>query len=140
MSPAIGMQPVQRGGSAQPLPPKPASAGDSGKSFAATLAEAQNVRFSNHAQMRLEKRNIELSPDGLNRLSNAVDKAGKRGGKESLVLVDDMAFLVNVPQRLVITAVDAQSYGDGVFTKIDSVVFADPAATGMTGCLTTHSA
>jgi flagellar operon protein len=104
------------------------SSRSSGVNFADSLAQAQNIRFSNHAQKRLETRNISLNDDGLNRLSNAVDKAEKRGGKESLVLVDNMAFIVNVKERLVVTAMDSQSRGEGVFTKIDSVVFADPSS------------
>lgn len=96
-------------------------------SFAETLSQTQNVRFSNHAQKRLEARNINLTDDGISRLSNAVDKAEKRGGKESLVMVDDMAFIVNVRDRLVVTALDSKNRGEGVFTQIDSVVFADPS-------------
>lgn len=98
-----------------------------GISFEVTLAQTQNLRFSNHAQKRLEARNINLSDDGINRLSNAVDKAEKRGGKDSLVMVDDMAFIVNVRDRLVVTALDTKNRGEGVFTQIDSVVFADPS-------------
>lgn len=100
---------------------------NNGVSFAETLAQTQNLRFSNHAQKRLESRNINLTDDGINRLSNAIDKAEKRGGKESLVMVDDMAFIVNVRDRLVVTALDAKNRGEGVFTQIDSVVFADPS-------------
>jgi flagellar operon protein len=99
----------------------------SGTSFAETLSQTQNLRFSNHAQKRLEARNINLTDDGISRLSNAVDKAEKRGGKESLVMVDDMAFIVNVKDRLVVTALDSKTRGEGVFTQIDSVVFADPS-------------
>jgi len=96
--------------------------------FAETLASVQQgVQFTNHAQKRLEKRNIALNDDGIARLAQAVDKAEKRGGKESLVLMDDIAFLVNVKERLVITAVDQDHRGEGVFTQIDSVVFADPS-------------
>ena len=97
-----------------------------GPSFADTLADVQSVRFSNHAQKRLQVRNINLNDDGLSRLANAVDKAEKRGGKESLVLMDNLAFIVNVKERLVVTAMDDQKRGEGVFTQIDSVVFADP--------------
>lgn len=100
---------------------------DNGISFAETLSQTQNLRFSNHAQKRLEARNINLTDDGITRLSNAVDKAEKRGGKESLVMVDDMAFIVNVRDRLVVTALDSKTRGEGVFTQIDSVVFADPS-------------
>jgi flagellar operon protein len=75
----------------------------------------------------LESRDIQLSEENVNRLSDAIDKAEKRGGKNSLVLVDDLAFIVNVRDRLVVTAMNAGQRGEGVFTQIDSVVFADPA-------------
>jgi flagellar operon protein len=101
----------------------------------------QQVKFSNHAQKRLESRNISLTDDGINRLTKAVDKADKRGSKESLVMVDDMTFIVNVKQRLVVTALDANSRGEGVFTQIDSVVFADPSdRTGVSASTKTVSA
>jgi flagellar operon protein len=111
-------------GASQPTGSKTAAGGTS---FADTLAEAQGVRFSNHAQKRLESRDIQLSEDNVTRLSDAIDKAEKRGGKNSLVMVDDLAFIVNVRDRMVVTALDAGHRGEGVFTQIDSVVFADPA-------------
>ena len=103
------------------------AAGAHDVSFAETLSQTQNLRFSNHAQKRLEARNISLTDEGISRLSNAVDKAEKRGGKESLVMVDDMAFIVNVRDRMVVTALDSKTRGEGVFTQIDSVVFAEPS-------------
>jgi len=93
--------------------------------FAAQLAQMQDLRFSNHAQKRLQTRQIALTPEDVLRLSQAVDKAAQRGGRESLVLVDDLAFLVNVQERVVITAIDPKHRGEGVFTQVDSVVFAD---------------
>ncbi len=87
--------------------------------------EEQAIRFSNHAQKRLQSRAIQLGDDGLARLAQAVEKADKRGGKESLVLMDDLAFIVNVKERLVVTAIDSNERGEGVFTQIDSVVLAD---------------
>lgn len=97
-------------------------------SFAQTLTQKtqeQELRFSNHAQKRLQSRDITISDDGLARLTQAVEKVEKRGCKESLVLMDDLAFIVNVRQRLVVTALDAKERGEGVFTQIDSVVLAD---------------
>ncbi|MGB9640209.1 MAG: TIGR02530 family flagellar biosynthesis protein [Anaerolineales bacterium] len=87
--------------------------------------EEQAIRFSNHAQKRLQSRAIQLGDDGLARLAQAVEKAEKRGGKESLVLMDDLAFIVNVKQKLVVTAIGSNERGEGVFTQIDSVVLAD---------------
>jgi flagellar operon protein len=98
-----------------------------GTSFLETLENVQGVRFSNHAQSRLQSRDINLNSDNVSRLSSAIDKAEKRGGKSSLVMVDDLAFIVNIQSRTVVTALDSTQRGEGVFTQIDSVVFADPA-------------
>ncbi len=111
-------------------PVKPASTASKpvqGPSFSETLEQVQGVRFSSHAQKRLQSREIHLDSENVSRLSDAIDKAEKRGGKSSLVMVDDMAFIVNVQNRTVVTALDTNQRGEGVFTQIDSVVFADPA-------------
>jgi flagellar operon protein len=112
------------GGPAAPKPatPRPATGAAPG-AFAATLQQAQ-VKFSNHAQKRLEKRDITLSDEHLQRLNEAVAQAAQKGGRESLVLLDDLAFIVNVRERLVVTAMDSDSQRGGVFTQIDSVVLA----------------
>jgi flagellar operon protein len=101
-------------------------------SFADALANAQGLKFSNHAQKRLQSRNISLTDEGIARLTGAVEKAQQRGGRESLVLMDDMAFIVNVKDRMVVTALDSEARGQGVFTQIDSVVFADPTQSNQT--------
>jgi flagellar operon protein len=116
---------VNSAGSASPA--KQSGKTQGGQSFSEVLSQVQEVQFSNHAQKRLESRQISLTPDSVSRLSDAVDRAEKRGGQSSLVLMDDLAFLVNVPRRLVVTAVDANSRGEGVFTQIDSVVLAEPS-------------
>lgn len=113
-------QPAPAGYSRPSGRPAPAS----GVSFDEALDQAQ-VRFSNHAQKRLEARGIQLNDDGLTRLNDAVSRAAQRGGRESLVLMDDLAFIVNVKNRLVVTAIDGARRGEGVFTQIDSVVLAD---------------
>ncbi len=64
----------------------------------------------------------------MNRLEAAVEKAGLKGGKESLILLDDLAFVVSVKNRTVITAVGADRMADNVFTNIDSVVIAKDLA------------
>jgi flagellar operon protein len=98
-----------------------------GGKFAETLAQVDGLRFSNHAQKRLDDRAISMPEDGIQRLTQAVEKAKARGGKESLILMDDLAFIVNVKDRVVVTTMDAKQRGQGVFTQIDSVVFADKA-------------
>jgi flagellar operon protein len=113
---------------AQPVIPKANTVTSTeGTSFLETLENVQRVHFSNHAQSRMQSRDINLNSDNVNRLSDAIDKAEKRGGKSSLVMVDDLAFIVNVQSRTVVTALDKDQRGEGVFTQIDSVVFAEPA-------------
>ena len=81
------------------------------------------VKFSQHAAQRLQSRNINLDSSQLNQLQNAVDKAAQKGARESLILMNnDLAFVVSVTNRTVITAMDGSSIKDNVFTNIDSAV------------------
>ena len=81
------------------------------------------VKFSQHAAQRLQTRNINLSPTQLNQLKSAVDKAAQKGARESLVLMNnDLALVVSITNRTVITAMDGASNKDNVFTNIDSAV------------------
>lgn len=82
------------------------------------------VEFSGHAMKRLAQRNIELSSQEMDRLTAAVDQAADKGSRESLVLLNGMAFVVSVPNRTVITAMDMDSMKENVVTNIDSAVIA----------------
>jgi flagellar operon protein len=94
-----------------------------GPSFAEVLGEkAGAVQLSGHARARIERRGIELGSDTLDRLQHGVDRAAAKGSRESVVFVDDVAFVVSVKARTVITAVDRSSMRDHVFTNIDSAV------------------
>jgi flagellar operon protein len=86
--------------------------------------ELEKVKFSNHALKRLESRNIQLSDDEITKIQNAVDKAESKGSKDSLVMMDKTAFIVNIPNRTVVTAIEVANSNENVFTNIDSVVFA----------------
>ena len=81
---------------------------------------AGRVRFSKHATQRLETRNIDMSEEQKTRLSDAADQAREKGMKESLVMVDNLAFIVNVKSNTVITAVNDVDHA--VFTNIDGAI------------------
>ena len=51
-----------------------------------------------------------------------VNKAAEKGARDSPVMVDDIALVVSVKSRTVITALDKASLKDNVFTNIDSGV------------------
>lgn len=82
------------------------------------------IKFSKHAQTRLSDRNISLSSNQLSRLNEGTIKAGEKGITDSLVLVDEMAFIVNVPNKMVVTAMDQNETSDRIFTNIDGAVIA----------------
>jgi flagellar operon protein len=97
-----------------------------GPSFAEVLSSRQQqpVRFSAHALQRVERRGIDMSPATLGRLNEGVDRAAGKGARASVVFVDATAFVVSVPNRTVITAVDRDHMKQQVFTNIDSAVIA----------------
>lgn len=80
------------------------------------------VKFSKHAGERLATRNIKLTESQLERLEEGTRRADEKGINESLVLVDDMAFIVNVKNNTVITAMDQSDNKDNIFTNIDGAV------------------
>lgn len=82
----------------------------------------KTLKFSKHANQRLESRNIDLSGEVLQRLEDGTRKAQQKGIKESLVMIDNMAFIVNVPSSTVVTAIDENE--NKVFTNIDGAVIA----------------
>jgi len=87
------------------------------------LTDDNSVKFSKHAQGRLEMREIDLTTQQKNRIDTAVNKAKEKGVKDSLVLMDNMAFIVNVEKKIVITAVKSSELKENVITNIDGAVF-----------------
>lgn len=83
---------------------------------------SETLKFSKHATQRLESRGISLSDEQNVRLQNGVEKASAKGINESLVLVDSLAFIVNVPNKTVVTAMDQTETQSNVFTNIDGAV------------------
>ncbi len=87
------------------------------------LTESRDIKISKHAAMRLESRNINLTTEQVQRLKNAVDKASTKGIKDTLVVMDEVTFVVNVNARTVITAVNQSELKENIFTNIDGAVF-----------------
>jgi flagellar operon protein len=111
--PAVGMQAftgVQRPANGQ---------------FAAVFkSKIEELKFSAHAQSRLKSRNLSMTPQVMEKLNKAVSGAASKGAKDSLILLSNMAFIVNIPNKTVVTAMDGESIRDNVFTNIDSTVIA----------------
>lgn len=90
----------------------------------AKLAKDTGLKFSKHAAMRLADRKISLTDEQNLRLEEGVTKASEKGINESLVLVDSLAFIVNVPNKTVVTAIDQKESDNNIFTNIDGAVIA----------------
>ncbi|MCR4716836.1 MAG: flagellar protein [Lachnospiraceae bacterium] len=86
-----------------------------------TLDDATSVSFSKHANERISSRQLDLSEDQMKRLNDGVIKAREKNIKDSLIIVDDMSFVVNIPNNKVITALNSQD-DRNVFTNIDGAV------------------
>lgn len=103
--------------------PKQEKGPETASDFAEALRSAQDdsgVTFSRHATERLKKRNISMSPGQLERLNSGVSRARAKNINESLIMVDNMSFIVNVPHNTVVTAMDSSD--EKVFTNIDGAV------------------
>jgi flagellar operon protein len=102
--------------------------GPSKRNFAASLAEEtqkqESLKVSSHAQKRLHSSHVTLPDSHLERIGGAVERATEKGANQSLIMLDNLALVVIVKNRVVITAVDNARMKDAVFTNIDSVVIA----------------
>lgn len=89
---------------------------------AESAEKTAGVRFSKHAANRLEERNIKLTDNQMERLQEGTMKAGAKGINDSLVLVDQLAFIVNIPNHTVVTAMNQTEADENIFTNIDGAV------------------
>ena len=92
------------------------------ESLEETLQTTGEVLFSKHANERLSSRNIHLTDAQMQRLNYGVEQARDKKINESLVMLDGLAFIVNVSNNTVITALDQGGETSHVFTNIDGAV------------------
>jgi flagellar operon protein len=119
------LTPVSRAGGLTPVAPVagPARARQiDGPTFAETLGGQLGVRFSAHAEARMQSRGLSFDSSQLERLSSGVDAAAAKGSREALVLLDQVAMVVAVRNRTVVTAVPREEASQSVFTNIDTAV------------------
>lgn len=87
-----------------------------------SMERAGELKFSKHASHRLSDRGISLTANQVQRLNEGTGKAGMKGINDALVVVDDLAFIVNVPNKTVVTAMDSSQTDENVFTNINGAV------------------
>lgn len=85
-------------------------------------AAPKGLHLSTHAMRRLQERNLTIDKDEFAKIQSAVDKLKLKGGQDSLVITSNAAYIIDVPKNTIVTAIDKDSIGENVFTKIDSTI------------------
>lgn len=86
------------------------------------VKKEHGIQISLHAAKRLNEREIGLDSDEFFRLKEAISKLKNKGGQESLVVTDKAAYIVDVPNSTIVTAMDKDKLSGSVFTQIDSTI------------------
>ncbi|MBD5084746.1 MAG: flagellar biosynthesis protein [Clostridiales bacterium] len=104
--------------------------GQTGGGFGAMLQQElvkseqpQSVAFSKHAISRAQERGIEVTPDLMDQLAGSVIRAQAKGATNILAMDAEKAFIINVPNAKVITAITQEEMKQNIFTNIDGAVF-----------------
>jgi len=84
--------------------------------------QEEELRFSLHAQKRIQERALVLDEATVGSLQESVKVLESKGARNSLVVVGNTAFVVNVPNRVVVTCFDRATGKENVFTNIDSAI------------------
>lgn len=82
----------------------------------------KGITLSTHAMKRLQERNMSIDREEYQKLQSAIDKLKTKGGQDSLVITGKGAYIIDVPKNTIVTAMDKNSIGENVFTKIDSTI------------------
>ena len=85
--------------------------------------QALGVEFSKHAISRAQERGIEVTPDLMDQLAGSVIRAQAKGATNILEMDTEKAFIINVPNARVITAITQEEMKQNIFTNIDGAVF-----------------
>lgn len=87
------------------------------------IGQQHGINLSVHAARRMKERNLSMNGDEFFKIKDAISKLKTKGGKDSLVITENAAYIVDVDKNKVVTAIDKNDMSDNVFTKIDSTVF-----------------
>ncbi|MGM0409708.1 MAG: TIGR02530 family flagellar biosynthesis protein [Bacillota bacterium] len=91
--------------------------------FENKIKDKNEIKFSKHAKQRISSRDIKLGEKEFEKLLSGLEKASDKGSKDSLIMVDEVAYVVSIENKTVITAIDDENVKENVFTNIDSAVF-----------------
>ncbi len=94
-------------------------------SFKDTLEKETNLVISKHAQKRLDERNISIQDSKWKEIQVKISEAKTKGIRDSLVVTNNAALIVNVPNNTVITAMNRDEASSQIFTNINGTIILD---------------
>lgn len=93
--------------------------------FSDILKEQQQIQVSKHASHRMQERSIHLSSTDWNKMNTKLEEAKNKGVKESLVIMEKAAFIINAENKKMITAMDRSEINSKIFTNINGTILID---------------
>ena len=94
-------------------------------SFKDALEKETSIVISKHAQKRLDERNISIQDSKWQEIQMKISEAKTKGIRDSLVVTNDAALIVNVPNNTVITAMNREEANSQIFTNINGTIILD---------------
>ena len=110
------------GGQTAPKPQVHKSGNNSFRELLGQAVDQKQLTLSKHAMHRAGQRGIQLSELDLARMDKAIDKARDKGVTDTLIFMNNTAFIVNIPSGVVVTVVDGSETQENVFTNINGAV------------------
>ncbi|TDT68549.1 flagellar operon protein [Hypnocyclicus thermotrophus] len=89
--------------------------------FENVLENEKKLKFSAHAQKRIESRRMEIKEEELKKVQEGVKKLREKGCRDSVVIAKNRAYVISIKNNTVVTIVDEPNLKDNLFTNIDSL-------------------
>lgn len=87
-----------------------------------TLNKNSKVIFSKHARKRMQERKIELNDTLVKKIDDALNKGSEKNRKDMILIDREHIFVVNVPNRTVVTAMYDRDLRENIITNIDGAM------------------
>lgn len=95
------------------------------KEYLTSEINDKHLKISKHAHERLNQRHITISEADWSLIENKINEASHMGVKDSLVLLNEAALIINTQNNTVITAMDRKEAKAQIFTNINGTIIMD---------------
>ena len=81
------------------------------------LKKSESLQFSKHSKERIQQRGINVTDSLIEQLNTAADNARVKGAKDVVMIGREAAFIVNIPNDVVVTAINGSEMKNNIFTN-----------------------